>query len=252
MTDSQIIYGIQTNNAIVWRYICRNLKSPFIVTLKRFCLNPSLSSDDWEDIFQDTCVVLMENIKQGKFEERPGSTLFSYFVEIGKKNMQNALRKHNKHHPIVQKDGSTHILVFNPKEQHTSFDEIDREVTAEEKQAAQDEFIDKVFDSVPTECKNIFKMFYWEHKPMDEIASIYGLRNANSAKTKKTRCMKLFKDVKEALLKSGDYDEELIKAAAERASLRELLEDERAYCQLENVAIAALKNEDEEKPDNDK
>ena len=252
MTDSQIIYGIQTNNAIVWRYICRNLKSPFIVTLKRFCLNPSLSSDDWEDIFQDTCVVLMENIKQGKFEERPGSTLFSYFVEIGKKNMQNALRKHNKHHPIVQKDSSTHILVFNPKEQHTSFDEIDREVTAEEKQAAQDEFIDKVFDSVPTECKNIFKMFYWEHKPMDEIASIYGLRNANSAKTKKTRCMKLFKDVKEALLKSGDYDEELIKAAAERASLRELLEDERAYCQLENVAIAALKNEDEEKPDNDK
>jgi RNA polymerase sigma factor (sigma-70 family) len=194
----------------------------------------------------------MENIKQDKFEERPGSTLFSYFVEIGKKNMQNALRKHNKHHPIVQKDGSTHILVFNPKEQHTSFDEIDREVTAEEKQAAQDEFIDKVFDSVPTECKNIFKMFYWEHKPMDEIASIYGLRNANSAKTKKTRCMKLFKDVKEALLKSGDYDEELIKAAAERASLRELLEDERAYCQLENVAIAALKNEDEEKPDNDK
>lgn len=166
--------------------------------------------------------------------------------------MQNALRKHNKHHPIVQKDGSTHILVFNPKEQHTSFDEIDREVTAEEKQAAQDEFIDKVFDSVPTECKNIFKMFYWEHKPMDEIASIYGLRNANSAKTKKTRCMKLFKDVKEALLKSEDYDEELIKAAAERASLRELLEDERAYCQLENVAIAALKNEDEEKPDNDK
>ena len=64
--------------------------------------------------------------------------------------------------------------------------------------------------------------------------------------------MKLFKDVKEALLKSGDYDEELIKAAAERASLRELLEDERAYCQLENVAIAALKNEDDEKPDNDK
>jgi RNA polymerase sigma factor (sigma-70 family) len=223
-----------------------------VATLKRIYATTILADDDWEDIFQDSCIILMEGVKNGKFEQRPGSMLFSYFVEIGKKNMQNALRKHNKHHPIVQKDGSTHILVFNPKEQHTSFDEIDREVTAEEKQAAQDEFIDKVFDSVPTECKNIFKMFYWEHKPMDEIASIYGLRNANSAKTKKTRCMKLFKDVKEALLKSGDYDEELIKAAAERASLRELLEDERAYCQLENVAIAALKNEDEEKPDNDK
>ena len=64
--------------------------------------------------------------------------------------------------------------------------------------------------------------------------------------------MKLFKDVKEALLKSGDYDEELIKAAAERASLRELLEDERAYCQLDDVAIAALQIEEEEKPEKDK
>jgi hypothetical protein len=64
--------------------------------------------------------------------------------------------------------------------------------------------------------------------------------------------MKLFKDVKEALLKSGDYDEELIKAAAERASLRELLEDERAYCQLNDVAIAALQIEEEEKPEKDK
>lgn len=252
MTDAQLILGIQSNNPIVWRYICRNLKSPFIATLKRFCFNTSLSNDDWEDIFQEACVILMENVKQGKFEEKTGSSLFSYFTEIGKRTMQNVLRKHNKYHPKVQKESSTHILVFNPKEQHKSFDETDREVTTEEKQTAQNEFIDKVFDSVPTECKNIFKMFYWDHKPMDEIASIYGLRNANSAKTKKTRCMKLFKDVKEALLKSGDYDEELIKAAAERASLRELLEDERAYCQLDDVAIAALQIEEEEKPEKDK
>ena len=251
MTDTQIIHGIQNNNPIVWRYICRNLKSPFIATVKRLCINTLLSSDDWEDIFQEACVILMENVKQGKFEERAGSSMFSYFVEIGKRTMQTTLRKHNKHHPNVQIEGSTHILVFKPKEQHKSLDEVNREVTTEEKQTAQNEFIDKVFDSVPTECKNIFKMFYWDHKPMDEIASIYGLRNANSAKTKKTRCMKLFKDVKEALLKSGDYDEELIKAAAERASLRELLEDERAYCQLDDVAITALQIMDEEKPDKD-
>ena len=252
MTDSQLLFGIQNNNPIVWRYICRNLKSPFVATLKRYCLSPSLSYDDWEDIFQETCVILMENIKQDKFEEKQGASLFSYFVEIGKRTMQNALRKHNKHHPTVQIEGCTHILVFNPNEQHKLPDEINSEVSTEEKQTAQNDFIDKVFDSVPTECKNIFKMFYWDHKSMDEIASIYGLRNANSAKTKKTRCMKLFKDVKDALLKSGDYDEELIKAAAERASLRELLEDERAYCQLDDVAIASLHIEEEEKPSKDK
>jgi hypothetical protein len=93
-------------------------------------------------------------------------------------------------------------------------------------------------------------MFYWDHKPMDEIASIFGLRNADSAKTKKTRCMKLFKDVKEQLIKSGEYDEELIKAAAERAALKELLNDERAYCQMDDLAVAALKIDDtDEKKD---
>lgn len=245
MTDTQIIQGIKDNNTIVWRFICRNLKSPFIVTLKRLFPDSRFSDDDWEDIFQDSCVVLMEGVKNDKFQQRPGSMLFSYFVEIGKKTLLNALRKKQKHHPVVEKKtGSAHILIFNSKAQPNLDEEADREVTEEEKQTAQNEFLDKVFDSVPSECKRIFKMFYWDHKPMDEIASIFGLRNADSAKTKKTRCMKLFKDVKETLIKSGEYDEDLIKAAAERAALRELLKDERAYCQMDDVAIAALKIDD--------
>ena len=252
MTDSQIIQGIINNNPIVWRYICRNLKSPFVATLKRIYATTILADDDWEDIFQDSCIILMDGVKNGKFEQRPGSMLFSYFVEIGKKTLQNALRKKEKHHPILKKEGSTHILIFNPKESLKSADQADIEVTAEEKQTAQNEFLDRVFDSVPTECKRIFKMFYWDHKPMDEIASIFGLRNANSAKTKKTRCMKLFKDVKDALIKSGEFDENLIKAAAERAALKELLNDERTYCQMDNVAIAALKIDDDIEEKNDK
>ena len=58
--------------------------------------------------------------------------------------------------------------------------------------------------------------------------------------------MTMFKNVKEMLLNSGEFDEELIKAAAERAALRELLEDERTYGQMEDIAIAALNIDDEE------
>ena len=249
MTDSQIIQGIINNNPIVWRYICRNLKSPFVATLKRIYATTILADDDWEDIFQDSCIILMDGVKNGKFEQRPGSILFSYFVEIGKKTLQNALRKKEKHHLVVKNDGSTHILIFNPKESLKSADQADIEVTAEEKQTAQNEFLDKVFDSVPTECKRIFKMFYWDHKPMDEIASIFGLRNANSAKTKKTRCMTMFKNVKDMLINSGEFDEELVRAAAERAALRDLLREEKEYEKKAALTIAALKIEtDDDKP----
>lgn len=246
MTDAQIILGVKSNNPVVWRYLCRNLKSPFVATLKKFYATTVLSDDDWEDIFQDACVVLMDSVKKDKFEQRPGSTLFSYFVEIGKKTMQNALRKKERHHPVVKKDGSTHILIYNPHSSSNPVEEADKDVTAEEKQTAQNEFLDRVFDSVPTECKRIFKMFYWDRKPMDEIASIFGLRNADSAKTKKTRCMKLFKEVKDTLIESGEFDEDLIRAAAERAALRELLNDERTYCQMDDMAIAALKIDENE------
>ena len=97
MTDSQLIQGIIDNNTIVWRYICRNLKSPFTATLKRLYDTGSLTAEDWEDIFQDSCIIMMERVKEGKFEQRPGSSLFSYFIEIGKNNVQNALRKQKKH-----------------------------------------------------------------------------------------------------------------------------------------------------------
>ena len=53
MTDSQIISGIKTNNPLIWSYICRNLKSPFIATLKRVAPLACLSVDDWEDIFKN-------------------------------------------------------------------------------------------------------------------------------------------------------------------------------------------------------
>lgn len=248
MTDAQIIQGIKDNNSIVWRYICRNLKSPFFASIKKSYPATSLLDDDWEDLFQDACLTLMRNVKDDKFEQRPGSALFSYFVEIGKMTMMNMNRKKQRHHPVVKKEGSTHILVFNPKDSAKTPQDTDREVTAEEKQNAQNEFLDRVFDSVPEDCKSIFKMFYWDHKPMDEIASIFGLRNADSAKTKKTRCMTMFKNVKDMLIKSGEFDEELIKAAAERAALRELLEDERARCQMDDMAIAALKIDNDEEP----
>jgi RNA polymerase sigma factor (sigma-70 family) len=251
MTDSQILLGIQNNNPVVWRYICRNLKSPFIATLKRFCLSPSLSSDDWEDIFQEACMILMENVKKNKFEERQGSTLFSYFVEIGKRTMQAALRKKAKHHPVPEKnDGSPHIVLLWPGTT-TKNEELESEiVSAEDKQKEQDLFLDRVFDSIPDACKTLLKKFYWDHKPMDEIASILSLRNADTAKTKKNRCMNQFKEIAKKLIENDEYAEEAVRACVERAVLKELLADERLMQNDASIKMAALEiDEDKKNPE---
>ena len=84
---------------------------------------------------------------------------------------------------------------------------------------------------------------------MDEIASMLGLRNADTAKTKKNRCMNKFKEIAKMLLENEEFAEEAVRAAVERAALRELLEDERVMMEQTGIEKAALdvKDEDDEK-----
>ena len=57
--------------------------------------------------------------------------------------------------------------------------------------------------------------------------------------------MNKFKDIASKLLESDEFAEEAVRAAVERAALKELLEDERAYCEIPDIAIAALKTEED-------
>lgn len=198
-------------------------------------------------------MILMENVKNGKFEERPGSTLFGYFVEIGKRTMQTALRKKSKHHPApAKKEETPHIIQLWPSRTSVPKEEEDEAVSTEDKQTEQDRFLDRVFESIPDACKTLLKKFYWDHKPMDEIASILSLRNADTAKTKKNRCMNQFKEIAKRLVESDEFAEEMVRACVERAVLRELLEDERVMMEDASIKIAAFETGDDHENKDDK
>ena len=79
---------------------------------------------------------------------------------------------------------------------------------------------------------------------MDEIASILGMRNADSAKTKKNKCMNKFKDIAAKLIENDEFAEETVRAAVERAALKELINNERVYAE-NGISMAAL-DEDED------
>ena len=81
---------------------------------------------------------------------------------------------------------------------------------------------------------------------MDEIACMLGLRNADSAKTKKNRCMNKFIEIGKMLVNNEEYAEDMVRAAVERAALRELLEDECAMMNNASIRIAALDIDDED------
>ena len=224
------------NDEGAWRYIYHNMRMGFASIIDQTFSGANISKDDIEDIFQESLIVLMRKVKSGGMVIPREGVIFSYLTEIGKRTACNFLRKQSH---ISSADAVT-IL----DKQH--YNSKDNDMAAEEKQQTENEFLDRVFDSMPAECKQLLKLFYWERKPMDEIASILGMRNADSAKTKKSKCMNKFKDIAAQLIESDEFAEDAVRAAVERAALKELLADERFYAE-NGIALAALDTDKDNK-----
>lgn len=234
MTDSQLLIGIMQNDNRAWRFICRNMKSGFAsIIVQSFPFN-KFDQDDIDDLFQQSCVVLMQKVKDGAVTVSREGALFSYLVQIGKLTACNLIKKKS----AISIDDMVTIPDYLHK------DDEDYDISVDEKQQAQDEFIDRVFDRIPSECKELFKYFYWERKTMDDIANILGMSNADSAKTKKSKCMKKVKDIAAMLIECGEFAEESVKVAVERAALKELINEEKEYAE-NGICMAALDIDDD-------
>ena len=233
MTDHQLLIGIMQNDERTWKHICRNMKQGFAAILVQTFSFNSLTNEDIEDIFQESCIVLMQKVKSGGIAISRDGALFSYLVQIGKLTACNLVRK--------RKDITTENVVTISDNLHKEYEDI----SVDEKQKSQDEFLDRVFDSLPSDCKTLLKHFYWGRKPMDHIASVLGMHNADSAKTKKNKCMNKFKDIAAKLIESDEFAEEAVRAAVERAALKELLENEKVYAE-NGICTAALNTDDTE------
>ena len=237
MTDSQLLVGIMQNDNRAWRYICRNYRSGFFSILgQSFSFGPTAKADI-EDIFQESLMVLMKKVKTGGVTVSRDGALFSYLVQIGKLTACNAIRKKR---PLTPEEVITISRNLHKEEK-------DFEMTVTEKQQTQNEFIDRAFDSLPDTCKTIFKKFYWERKPFDEIANIIGFGSEDSVKTKKSKCMKKFVDFAKKLLADDEFAEDAVRDAVERAALRELINEERVYAETGVTQAALDMDEDSDK-----
>ena len=229
MTDSQLLFGIMQNDDHAWRHICKNMKFGFSSIIGQTFSKGTISHEDVEDIFQESLIVLMQKAKNGSIVVTREGAIFSYLVQIGKFIACNIVRK-------KRTLTSTEAVTIS-MERHNV--EAESTLTIDEKQQTEDEFLDRVFDLLPSDCKTLLKRFYWDHKTMDEIASILGMRNADSAKTKKNKCMNKFKDIAAKLIESEEFAEDAVRAAVERAALRELIGNEKEYADS-GVCMAAL------------
>lgn len=155
----------------------------------------SISTEDAEDIYQEACIALFDNIKNGKLKTLTCS-LSTYFTQICL----------NRGYNFVNRGHST--ASFDQMLDNTQYDEyglaqleavlglgdgLSQEQTAMMRDIVQD---------LPYPCEDILWAYYGDDLSMKEIADVIGFNGADSVKSKKSQCMSKLKERFTKIIKS--------------------------------------------------
>lgn len=159
----------------------------FVNTLKkRFT---SLSYDDIEDLYQQAFLAVHDNLQAGRVRE--DTSWSSYIIQIGLNLATKELRHAGKTGSIYKSGGDNdegHLQISKTVEQLLS------ELTTDDEPLYQNidalSLLGEELNHTPEPCNSIIRLFYYDDMSMDEIAVAVNFKNATTAKSKKSQCMK--------------------------------------------------------------
>lgn len=142
----------------------------------RVVLKLGAVQQDAEDIFQESVIILYENVRAGKFQEK--SSLGTYLTSIAKYRWLKKLRKAQR-------------LEQEIKETTDSFwDAEDFWIAREE----QEGLVTSLLQNMGETCLKVLTNFYYKCLSMKAIANLMGFKNEQVARNKKSKCLKALRD----------------------------------------------------------
>lgn len=173
----------------------------FVNTLKkRFT---SLSYDDIEDLYQQAFLAVHDNLQAGRVRE--DTSWSSYIIQIG----LNLATKELRH------TGITDSIYESGGDNEEGHQQISRTVELLLSQLATEDgslyqnedaksLLGEELSHMPEPCNSIIRLFYYDDMSMEEIAVAVNFKNATTAKSKKSQCMKSLTDrVKASFKRAG-------------------------------------------------
>ncbi|MGR3811295.1 RNA polymerase sigma factor [Jiulongibacter sp. NS-SX5] len=127
----------------------------------RFGARYGLPEEELLDIYQDACIVLIENARKGNLKSLK-STVKTYLFGIGKFLIFKRFKE-----AILQTD-ETPEKAFDPFEKPK---------------------IDIPLQQLGERCRAILQLFYYHEKKLDDICEELGYKDKNVLKSQKSRCI---------------------------------------------------------------
>jgi len=173
-TDEQFIDGLRTGSSEVLNSL---YKKYYNIVLK-FIVNNSGSEEAAQDIYQETIIVLYENVQKSNFVL--SCQLQTYIYSVAKRLWLKQLKKNGK--TFLFKD-----------EGENDFVDLSEELEDHMNKESEIEQMNKSLTELGEPCGTLIKDFYVNRLSMDEIAEKFGYTNADNAKNQKYKCLQRLK-----------------------------------------------------------
>ena len=135
------------------------------------------SHEDAQDIYQQSMIIFYENIVTDKITAL-NSGIKTYLFAIGK----------NKYFELMRDKHKQNIEL---SEYHTPAEEEDAEVFQEDMDKVTE--LERSLKQIGDPCKSILELYYYHRKSMQDIAEKLGLKNTDTAKNMKYKCLQRLK-----------------------------------------------------------
>lgn len=181
MSSSQIFDSNE-----IYQFISKEWNKVLPYLKKRF----EIGEEDCKDIFQESVIILYNNIQLGKLNNLT-SSLSTYFISICKNKALEFIRKNSKY---------THL------ETERSFDLIDGEIKSDKIEALlalddgdvviqeqKEALVREIVKDLPSPCNELLWGFYRDELSMKTLAEMYNYKSESSVKVTKHRCCEKFR-----------------------------------------------------------
>lgn len=220
---------------MAWRTLYNHTHDRIIGIMRQY-YGTSLKSDVFEDVYADACIDLIENARKGKISsDGSHANLPGYLYTICMRKCRRLSPTNTGKKAGEGDDGkkaTVRRLVSIERQGDSGRELIEMIADPSETDGLSPEdreyllnLLLRALESLPENCRKIFRQFYWEKKTMAEIALMLGLRGPDSAKTTKNRCMDKYRKLVEAFVKDDKVADEIIRDTVERDSLKALFSE---------------------------
>ncbi len=148
--------------------------------VNRFVVNNNGSTDDAEDIFQDTMLVLVEKLRKDNFELT--ASIKTYLMAISKNLWLKKLRTAYRETELTD----IHNNQF--------YEEID--LAIEQEKSYKDK-LQNYLDKITNHCRGVINDLFFKEKSIEQVQKDYGYSTKHNAQNQKHKCVEQIRRVKE-------------------------------------------------------